>query len=34
MNDGIQAGNMAINDIAALVVQMHQWRRVAGRAVG
>ncbi|MCR4332332.1 MAG: hypothetical protein NUV34_06475 [Sulfuricaulis sp.] len=33
MNDGTQAGNMASNGIAALAVQMHQLRRVAGRAV-
>jgi hypothetical protein len=34
MNDVSQAGNMAINDIAALAVQLHQWRCVAGRSVG
>ena len=34
MNDDSQAGNMAIIGIAARAAQLHQWRRVAGRAVG
>jgi hypothetical protein len=34
MNDDSQAGNMVIIGIAALAMQMYQWRRVAGRAVG
>jgi len=29
-NDGTQAGNFAINDVAALAAQLHQLRRVAG----
>ena len=33
MNDNSQAGNMTINGIAALAVQLHQLRCVAGRAV-
>ena len=34
MNDDSQAGNMAVIGIAVPAAQMHQWRRVAGRAVG
>jgi cysteine sulfinate desulfinase/cysteine desulfurase-like protein len=33
-NYGTQAGNIAIKGVAALAVQLHQLRRVAGRAVG
>lgn len=34
MNDDTQAGNFAIKGVAARAAQLHQWRRVAGRAVG
>jgi len=34
MNDDIQTGNFAIKGVAVPAVQLYQWRRVAGRAVG
>jgi len=34
MNDGIQTGNFAIKRVAVPAAQLHQWRRVSGRAVG
>ena len=34
MNDDSKAGNMAMSGIAALAVQLHQLRCVAGRAIG
>ena len=33
-DDGTQAGNFAIKGVAARTTQLHQWRRVSGRAVG
>jgi cysteine desulfurase len=33
-SDGTQAGNFAIKGVAARAAQLHQLRRVAGRAVG
>ena len=34
MNDGSQTGNFAIKGVAVPAAQLHQRRRVAGRAVG
>ena len=34
MNDGTQTGYFSIDSILSLAVQLHKWRRVAGRAVG